>query len=111
MRTFRRGAYQPYAYPQNRIGNDLRTEGSGEGLVKETVIAGLSDKNAQRIRRVVISKRNKPAVERRVGRELLREHDLLKKAVVNKVEQPCSLNMMLPAENVSIYALWVCGWW
>lgn len=74
----------------------FRTEGSGEGLVKETVIAGLSDKNTQRIRRVVISKRKQTAVERRVGRELLREHDLLKKAVVNKVEQPCSLNMNAP---------------
>src|SRR2546421_9842631 len=72
----------------------FRTEGSGEGLVKETVIAGIQ--NSKPIRRVVISKRKQTAVERRVGRELLREHDLLKKAVVNKVEQPCSLNMNAP---------------
>jgi CRISPR-associated protein Csc2 len=74
----------------------FRTEGGGEGLVKETVIAGLREKNAQRIRRVVISKRKQTAVERRVGRELLREHDLLKTVPVNKVEQPCSLNMNAP---------------
>src|SRR6266566_7730728 len=61
----------------------FRTEGSGEGLVKETVIAGIQ--NAKPIRRVVISKRKQTAVERRVGRELLREHNLLKTAVVNKV--------------------------
>jgi len=74
----------------------FRTEGSGEGLVKETVIAGLSEKNEQRIRRVVISKRKQTAVERRVGRELLREHGLLKTVLVNKVEQPCALNMNAP---------------
>src|SRR2546428_10162633 len=66
----------------------FRTEGSGEGLVKETVIAGIQ--NTKPIRRVVISKRKQTAVERRVGRELLREHDLLKTVVVNKVEQICS---------------------
>src|SRR5579885_2945646 len=54
----------------------FRTEGSGEGLVKETVIAGVQ--NARPIRRVVISKRKQTAVERRVGRELLREHNMLK---------------------------------
>src|SRR6266849_9421576 len=59
----------------------FRTEGSGEGLVKETVIAGIV--NDKPIRRVVISKRKQTAVERRVGREVLREHDLLKMAIVN----------------------------
>jgi len=72
----------------------FRTEGSGEGLVKETVIAGIQ--NAKPIRRVVISKRKQTAVERRVGRELLREHNLLKTAVVNKVEQVCALNTNAP---------------
>src|SRR5258707_9749022 len=72
----------------------FRTEGSGEGLVKETVIAGVT--NTQPIRRVVISKRKQTAVERRVGRELLREHNLLKTVVVNKVEQICSLNTNAP---------------
>ncbi|MDQ2714334.1 MAG: type I-D CRISPR-associated protein Cas7/Csc2 [Chloroflexota bacterium] len=72
----------------------FRTEGSGEGLVKETVTAGIQNTTA--IRRVVISKRKQTAVERRVGRELLREHELLKTAVVNKVEQICALNMNAP---------------
>jgi len=72
----------------------FRTEGSGEGLVKETVIAGRNNK--QRIRRVVISKRKQTAVERRAGRELLREHGMLKNAIVNKVEQICTLNTNAP---------------
>lgn len=72
----------------------FRTEGSGEGLVKETVIAGIQ--NTKPIRRVVISKRKQTAVERRAGRELLREHKLLKVVVVNKVEQICSLNTNAP---------------
>lgn len=53
----------------------FRTEGSGEGLVKETVMAGR--RNGKAIRRVVISKRKQTAVERRQGRDLLRDHDLL----------------------------------
>ncbi len=72
----------------------FRTEGSGEGLVKETVIAGVT--NTQPVRRVVISKRKQTAVERRTGREILREHNLLKTVTVNKTEQPCSLNMNAP---------------
>lgn len=68
----------------------FRTEGSGEGLVKETVFAGLD--NHQRVRRVVISKRKQTAVERRVGRELLREHDLLKKTE----KGICALNTNAP---------------
>lgn len=74
----------------------FRTEGSGEGLVKETVIAGERKENAKPMRRVVISKRKQTAVERRTGRELLREHDLLKTVVVKGSEQPCSLNMNAP---------------
>jgi len=73
----------------------FRTEGSGEGLVKETVSAGL--RNPDPIRRVVISKRKQTAVERRTGRELLREHDLLKKAP--KVEHLCMLNTNAPCEQ------------
>jgi CRISPR-associated protein Csc2 len=72
----------------------FRTEGSGEGLVKETVIAGVQ--NARPIRRVVISKRKQTAVERRVGRELLREHNLLKIAKTSKGEQICALNTNAP---------------
>ena len=53
----------------------FRTEGSGEDLVKETVMAGR--RAQQPIRRVVISKRKQTAVERRQGRDLLRAHGLL----------------------------------
>lgn len=74
----------------------FRTEGSGEGLVKEIVMAGATKENAKPMRRVVISKRKQTAVERRTGRELLREHGLLKMAVVNKKEQPCALNTNAP---------------
>src|SRR5579859_4240627 len=56
----------------------FRTEGSGEGLVKEVVTAGIAEKNRVPLRRVMISKRKQTAVERRTGRELLREHNLLK---------------------------------
>src|SRR5947209_14306789 len=72
----------------------FRTEGSGEGLVKETVIAGIQ--NTKPIRRVVISKRKQTAVERRVGRELLREYSLLKMAKTSKGEQICALNTNAP---------------
>ena len=74
----------------------FRTEGSGEGLVKEIVTAGASNRNAVPMRRVMISKRKQTAVERRTGRELLREHDLLKMATVNKKEQICTLNTNAP---------------
>lgn len=74
----------------------FRTEGSGEGLAKEYVRAGLHPESKV-IRRVVISKRKQTAVERRVGRELLREHDLLKMVAINKKEErPCSLNTNAP---------------
>jgi CRISPR-associated protein Csc2 len=73
----------------------FRTEGSGEGLVKETVIAGIQ--NTKPIRRVVISKRKQTAVERRAGREVLREHNLLKMAKTGKgEEQICALNTNAP---------------
>jgi CRISPR-associated protein Csc2 len=74
----------------------FRTEGSGEGLAKEYVRAGLHPESKV-IRRVVISKRKQTAVERRVGRELLREHYLLKMVAINKKEErPCSLNTNAP---------------
>ncbi len=69
----------------------FRTEGSGEGLVKETVMAGVT--NTKPIRRVVISKRKQTAVERRTGREVLREYDLLKKDAKGQV---CALNTNAP---------------
>src|SRR5436853_5756952 len=53
----------------------FRTEGSGEDLVKETVMAGR--RAQQPIRRVVISKRKQTAVERRQGRDLLRANGFL----------------------------------
>jgi CRISPR-associated protein Csc2 len=72
----------------------FRTEGSGEELVKETVSAGLVDTTP--IRRVVISKRKQTAVERRTGREFLREHELLK---TNKDGKICMLNTNAPCEK------------
>jgi CRISPR-associated protein Csc2 len=54
----------------------FRTEGSGEGLTRDTVHAGL-EKDREPISRVTISKRKQTAVERRMGRELLRQHNLL----------------------------------
>lgn len=75
----------------------FRTEGSGEGLVKDIVMAGLNENNRVRIRRVVISKRKQTAVERRTGRELLRELNLLHMAKISaKEEQICSLNTNAP---------------
>ncbi len=72
----------------------FRTEGSGEGLVKEIVTAGIT--HTTPMRRVVISKRKQTAVERRTGRELLREHELLKMVTVNRAQQPCTLNTNAP---------------
>jgi CRISPR-associated protein Csc2 len=74
----------------------FRTEGSGEGLVKEVVTAGITEKNRAAMRRVVISKRKQTAVERRTGRELLRGHNLLKMVTVSKQQQPCMLNTNAP---------------
>jgi CRISPR-associated protein Csc2 len=75
----------------------FRTEGSGEGLSKEIVTSGDPRKESSvPLRRVVISKRKQTAVERRTGRELLREHRLLKMATVGKTEQQCALNTNAP---------------
>lgn len=74
----------------------FRTEGSGEDLSKETVSAGLAA--SQPLRRVVISKRKQVAVERRTGRELLREHDLLYPSGNGK-GPVCMLNNNSPCER------------
>lgn len=72
----------------------FRTEGSGEELVKEIVSAGI--KNSDPIRRVVISKRKQTAIERRIGREFLNRHELLKR---NKEGKLCMLNTNAPCEK------------
>jgi CRISPR-associated protein Csc2 len=72
----------------------FRTEGSGEELVKETVSAGTLDTTP--IRRVVLSKRKQTAVERRMGREFLNKHELLRK---NKDGKLCMLNTNAPCEQ------------
>jgi CRISPR-associated protein Csc2 len=74
----------------------FRTEGSGEELSKETVSAGQQDPRP--LRRVVLSKRKQVAVERRTGRELLREHGLLYPG--NDGKGPiCALNTNTPCER------------
>src|SRR5258705_9862922 len=74
----------------------FRTEGSGEPLNKEFVFAGERPGDDELIQRVVISKRKQTAVERRVGRELLREHSLLH---LNNKGVVCSLNTNNPCEK------------
>jgi CRISPR-associated protein Csc2 len=64
----------------------FRTEGAGEDLTKEFVRAGIA--NDTIIPRVVMTKRKQTAVERRTGRELLREHARL----YAKDRSLCSLN-------------------
>ena len=73
----------------------FRTEGSGEGLARDSVHAGLEDRDP--ISRVTISKRKQTAVERRTGRELLRQHNLLFYAGDSKDEENiCALNRNKP---------------
>ena len=78
----------------------FRTEGSGEGLSRDSVHAGIKDRNV--ISRVTISKRKQTAVERRTGRELLRQHDQLFYAEDTKGNRPkkedniCALNRNKP---------------
>jgi CRISPR-associated protein Csc2 len=64
----------------------FRTEGAGEDLTKEFVRAGAMDSSI--LSRVVMTKRKQTAVERRTGRELLREHGRL----YSKNGSLCSLN-------------------
>ena len=72
----------------------FRTEGSGEGLARDTVHAGLDDRDP--ISRVTISKRKQTAVERRTGRELLRQHNLLFYTGDATEENICALNRNKP---------------
>lgn len=65
----------------------FRTEGSGEGLNKEIVSSGIANK--ENIPRVVISKRKQIAVERRSGRELLRNLSLLPEKCELNTNSPC----------------------
>jgi CRISPR-associated protein Csc2 len=96
------------AYPRGRFVSLLllrtveseaifRTEGSGEPLNKEFVFAGERAGEEELIQRVVISKRKQTAVERRTGRELLREYDLL--FAPAKGGAVCSLNTNNPCER------------
>ena len=71
----------------------FRTEGSGEPLSKEFVHAGQTTDSL--VQRVVSSKRKQTAVERRTGRELLRQHDLLH----NTKDGVCALNRNNPCEK------------
>ena len=74
----------------------FRTEGSGEGLARDSIYAGLEDRDV--ISRVTISKRKQTAVERRTGRELLRQHNLLFYTAGSKEEEEniCALNRNKP---------------
>lgn len=75
----------------------FRTEGSGEDLSKELTIAGRVNK--EQFPRAVISKRKQTAVERRTGRELLREHNLMffsNGQKTGKEEDRCGLNRNKP---------------
>ena len=74
----------------------FRTEGSGEGLSRDTVHAGLEEANRAPISRVTISKRKQTAVERRTGRELLRQHNLLFYTGDETQENICALNRNKP---------------
>ena len=74
----------------------FRTEGSGEPLNKEFVFGGERAGDAELIQRVVISKRKQTAVERRMGREMLREHNLLQTTTKGVI---CSLNTNNPCEK------------
>lgn len=71
----------------------FRTEGSGEDLVKEVVMAGRRADTTTPIRRVVISKRKQTAVERRQGRDLLRDSGFLQtdgdRSCVFNTANPC----------------------
>ena len=57
---------------------------------------GLREENRDPISRVTISKRKQTAVERRTGRELLRQHDLLFYTGDEKEENICALNRNKP---------------
>ena len=71
----------------------FRTEGSGDGLNKEFTHAGIMKVDV--IPRVIISKRKQVAVERRTGRELLRNFNLLFNAG-KKGDEICAMNRNTP---------------
>lgn len=101
--SFPRGRYVSLVVIRKTEGEAIfRTEGSGEGMTKETTIAGLT-RNTTPILRVMISKRKQTAVERRTGRELLREHGMLgsKTAKIEGKDTrvPCALNTNNPCER------------
>lgn len=75
----------------------FRTEGSGEPLNKEFVHLGLAGGEIES--RVVISKRKQTAVERRTGREKLREYGLLMAKGNDPKNGVCSLNRNNPCEK------------
>ena len=90
----------------------FRTEGSGEGLSRDSVHAGLEARDI--ISRVTISKRKQTAVERRTGRELLRQHDLLFYTGNATEENICALNRNKPCAQCAdcmIYGYAVGGRW
>ena len=64
-------------------------------------MSGINEEKAVPMRRVVISKRKQTAVERRTGRELLREHDLLKMVTVKSSNNPVLSILMLLVESAS----------
>jgi CRISPR-associated protein Csc2 len=71
--NFPRGKYASFVIVRKTESETLfRTEGAGEDLSKEFVRAGIS--NDEIIQRVLMTKRKQTAVERRNGRDLLREH-------------------------------------
>jgi len=75
----------------------FRTEGSGQELSKEFVRAG--DQDGAIIQRVLMTKRKQIAVERRTGRELLRDNGLLYFAggkASGDVSDMCGLNRNKP---------------
>lgn len=92
---FPQGRYVSLVVIRKTAGEAIfRTEGSGEGLTKETTLAGLQDQNP--MVRVMISKRKQTAVERRTGRELLRQHGML---YPGKKGSTCALNNNDPCEQ------------
>ncbi|MEW6732807.1 MAG: type I-D CRISPR-associated protein Cas7/Csc2 [Acidobacteriota bacterium] len=66
----------------------FRTEGSGEPLCREATLAGLQVHEI--IDRIVITKRKQTAVERRSGRELLRDNGVYEKlSCLLNTQAPC----------------------
>lgn len=91
--NFPRGQYVSLIIVRKTESETLfRTEGSGEDLSKEFVRAG--EKDDEITSRVLMTKRKQTAVERRTGRELLREHKRL--YAKNNESGECALNRNNP---------------